>query len=90
MNTPDLRDTVRDVIAYDDARESAPMEHEFTLLAGLGMLACAFMTTSRLRAVLHAAVGGAMLVRAASGRDGLRKWSHERDTQPRSRILVDS
>ncbi|AVO48151.1 hypothetical protein C6568_01915 [Melaminivora suipulveris] len=90
MNSSEMRETVRDVIAYDDARESAPFEHEVTLLTGVGLIACAFLTPSRTRAVLHALVGGALLLRAASGRDGLRKWSRERDAQPRSRILVSS
>lgn len=89
MNTSDLRETVRNVIAYDDARESAPYEHEFTLLAGLGLLTCAFLTPSRTRAVVHAMVGGALLMRATSGRDGMRKWVREpHETQPRSRILM--
>lgn len=88
MNTSELRDTVRDVIAYDDARESAPFEHEITLLTGLGLIACAFLTPSRSRAVLHAAAGGALLLRSAAGRDGLRKWIREPQAQPRSRIVV--
>jgi len=89
MNTTDLRETVRDVIAYDDARESAPFEHEFTLLAGLALVGCAFLTSSRSRAVLHALVGGMLLARSASGRDGLRKWSRApQQVKPRSRILV--
>ena len=75
MNTTDLRETVRDVIAYDDARESAPFEHEFTLLAGL--------------ALLQGRGGGMLLARSASGRDGLRKWSRApQQVKPRSRILV--
>jgi len=91
MNTSDLRETVRDVLAYDDARESAPFEHEATFLAGVGLLACAFLTASRTRAVLHAMAGGALLVRAASGRDGLRRWARgPRTAQPRSRIVVAS
>ncbi len=89
MSQTDLRETVRDVIAYDDARESAPFEHEFTLLAGLGLIACAFITPSRTRAVLHALAGGALLLRSASGRDGMRKWVREEPrTPPRSRVLV--
>ncbi|AVP58105.1 hypothetical protein [Pulveribacter suum] len=88
MNTPELRESVRDAIAYDEARESAPFEHEITLLTGLGLIACAFLTPSRTRAVMHALVGGALVVRAASGRDGLRKWAREPQAQPRSRIVV--
>lgn len=88
MNTSDLRDCVRDVIAYDDARESAPFEHTFTLLTGLALVACAALTPSRSRAVMHAVAGGALLARAASGRDGLRKWAREPQAQPRSRIVV--
>jgi len=88
MNTSDLRESVRDVIAYDDARESAPFEHACTLITGLGLIACALLTPSRGRAVIHAMAGGALLVRAASGRDGLRKWAREPQAQPRSRIVV--
>ncbi len=90
MNSSELRDAVRDVMAYDDARESAPYEHQATLLAGLGLLACAFLTSSRARAVLHAGVGAALVVRAMSGRDGVRKWAREPRVQPRSRIVVAS
>ncbi len=88
MNTSDMRETVRDAIAYDDARDSAPFEHEATLLAGLGLVACALFTGSRGRAVLHAVVGGVLLARSVSGRDGLRKWAREPDARPRSRILM--
>lgn len=89
MNTSDLRETMSNVIAYDDARESAPFEHEVTLLTGVGLIACAFFTPSRTRAVLHAVVGGALLLRSVSGRDGMRKWARpQREVKPRSRILV--
>ncbi|SDM40929.1 hypothetical protein SAMN05428957_105244 [Oryzisolibacter propanilivorax] len=88
MNTSDVRETVRDVIAYDDARESAPFEHEIALLTGVGLIACAFLTSSRTRSVLHAVVGGALLARSAAGRDGLRKWTREPQARPRSRIVV--
>jgi len=79
INTPidsrTARDGVRRLIEYDDARASAPYEHAFTLAAGLGLALCALRTERRSTAVCHAMLAGALLFRAAAGRDGLRKWA---------------
>ena len=76
INTPidsrTARDGVRRLIEYDDARASAPYEHAFTLAAGLGLALCALRTERRSTAVCHAMLAGALLFRAAAGRDGLR------------------
>ncbi|SFD55913.1 hypothetical protein [Paracidovorax konjaci] len=78
MNKEALRESVRHVIDYDDQRASAPREHALTAIAGAGLLFCALIARGRTRAVCRAALGGALLLRAAGGRDGLRQWSHER------------
>lgn len=72
-----IKGALNELIAYDDARDSAPFEHVFAATAGLGLLACALTAPSRGRAVFHAAMAGALLFRAASGRDGLRRWAEE-------------
>lgn len=69
------RDRVRQLIEYDDARESAPYEHAFAFAAGLGLALCALRTERRSTAVCHAMLAGALMFRAAAGRDGLRKWA---------------
>lgn len=69
-----IRETVREMIDYDDARASAPQEHAITTLASVGFAWCALRAPSRATAVLHAMVAGALLYRAASGRDGVRRW----------------
>jgi len=70
----ELRDALKELLAYDDARASAPFEHGLVALAGCGLLACALTAPSRGQAVGRALVAGALLLRAASGQDGLRKW----------------
>ena len=70
-----LRQRVRELIEYDDARESAPGEHTGTLGAAGAFTLCALRANSRLGAVAFALVAGALLMRAASGRDGLRGWA---------------
>lgn len=77
-----LREQVRDLIDYDDARESAPHEHTATLLGAGAFLLCALRAPGRMTAVVHAVVAGALLMRAASGRDGLRRWAGARPARP--------
>ena len=76
------RDWVREAITCDDRRPSMPHEHLATLAAGVGLLFCALTVPRRAVAVVHAALGGALLLRAASGRDGLRKWSGSAGARP--------
>ncbi|CAN7757508.1 hypothetical protein LJR039_006984 [Pseudorhodoferax sp. LjRoot39] len=77
-----LKQQVRDIIDYDDARESAPQEHAATLLGAGAFALCALRAQSRLGAVLHAMLAGALLFRAASGRDGLRRWAGAAPARP--------
>lgn len=80
-----LKQQVRDIIDYDDTRASAPQEHAATLLGAGAFALCALRAQSRLGAVLHAMAAGALLFRAASGRDGLRRWAGARPAEPASR-----
>lgn len=79
---PDLRQQVRDIIDYDDARASAPNEHAATLLGAGAFALCALRAQTRVGVVLHAMVAGALLFRAASGRDGLRRWAGAAPARP--------
>ncbi|ABM32988.1 hypothetical protein QRO11_11630 [Paracidovorax citrulli] len=82
MQNDELRHSVRHLIDYDDSRASAPHEHTAAAIAGAGLLFWALVSRSRTRAVLHAAIGGALLLRSAGGRDGLRRWSRQPAEQP--------
>ncbi|WP_052310972.1 hypothetical protein [Rubrivivax gelatinosus] len=59
---------------FDERRASLPGEHLATLGAGLVLLRQAPRTSSTLARVLVLAAGTALLWRAASGRDGLRRF----------------
>lgn len=71
-----VKDHVHELISYDDARVSAPYEHETTAVLALGLLMCALRAPGRGRAVLHATLAGILIARAAAGTDGLRKWAN--------------
>lgn len=70
-----LRSHLRELVRYDDARDSAPYEHTGTLLVSGALVMCALRAPSRVGSLLHALVAGALIFRAASGRDGLRRWA---------------
>lgn len=70
------------LIAEDDARASLPYEHAATLAAGVLLAACALRVPHRSWAVAQAALAGALLFRAASGRDGLRRWAGPHGPRP--------
>ncbi|RYF28272.1 MAG: hypothetical protein EOO33_01470 [Comamonadaceae bacterium] len=92
MNGNDLntsvRKSVKDLIDYDDSRASAPYEHGIAALAGVGLIAGALLSRSRFGAVLQGVLGGAMLMRAASGQDGLSKWAHASDGAEPSPLII--
>ncbi|MFN3571508.1 MAG: hypothetical protein ACK4VX_14595 [Polaromonas sp.] len=58
---------------WDERRPSFPGEHWLVLGAGVAVLLAARRSPSPLVRALGSAAGGALLVRAASGRDGLAK-----------------
>ena len=66
-----LTQCLRELRAYDTRRESLPGEHAMAAAAGGALLVAALFAPSPLRATLRALLGGALLVRAATGRDGL-------------------
>lgn len=74
--TASARESVKELIEYDDSRASAPYEHCVTALAAGGLIAGAWLSRSRCGAVFQAVLGGVLLMRAASGQDGLRKWAN--------------
>ncbi|MDP2033751.1 MAG: hypothetical protein Q8K29_10105 [Polaromonas sp.] len=58
---------------WDERRASFPGEHWLVLGAGVAVLLAARRSPSPLVRALGSAAGGALLVRAASGRDGLAR-----------------
>jgi uncharacterized membrane protein len=80
----DLKQTIRQGIAYDDARSSIPGEHLLTVLAGSALALHALRNTGHLGGTVQAMLAGALLLRAATGSDGLRKWSGAASRRPAS------
>ncbi|MDB5894160.1 MAG: hypothetical protein JWQ88_1691 [Rhodoferax sp.] len=78
----DLKQSIRQGIAYDDSRRSVPGEHMLTVLAGSALALHALRNTGHLRGTLQALAAGALLMRAASGTDGLRRWSGAASRRP--------
>jgi len=78
----DLKQTIRQGIAFDDSRRSVPGEHLLTVLAGSAFALHALRNTGHLRGTVQAMIAGALLMRAASGSDGLRKWSGAAQRRP--------
>lgn len=58
----------------DEARDSLPGEHALVAAAGGVLIVSALFAPSALRSTLRAMLGGALLVRAASGREGIGRW----------------
>ena len=77
-----IKGTVRRAITRDDERASLPYEHGVTVAAGLGLAVCALLAARRPLPVVQAILAGALLYRAASGRDGVRKWAGARGSRP--------
>lgn len=68
MNT-----TLQKIKQYDEQRPGFPGEHLFVLAAGLGVWMASRRHPSLLVRTAGLAAGTALVGRAASGRDGLRK-----------------
>ena len=81
MNHPTTTDTFTDKISdsyrkaknWDDAREGVPGEHWLTLVTGIGLVMASRRSRSTLTRVGGSALGAALVMRAASGRDGISK-----------------
>lgn len=67
-------DTLRHVKQFDDTRPSIPGEHWFALAVGLGLLALSNRGRSTPMRSLASVAGYGFLLRAASGRDGLKRF----------------
>lgn len=59
--------------AWDDSRDSFPGEHWLVLAAGVALLLAASRSSSPAKRIIGAALGGALIYRAASGRDGVAR-----------------
>ena len=59
--------------AWDDSRDSFPGEHWLALAAGLALLRAASRSSPPVKRIAQAALGGALIYRAASGRDGVAR-----------------
>jgi len=72
------------VVQFDQSRKSIPGEHWLTLAAGLWFLRR--KSNSIPSTLLSKSIGAALLVRAATGRDGLQKlWKDGSETIPAAR-----
>ena len=71
--SPKLSEQLQAFKAFDDQRPSIPGEHWLTLGAGLALLMASARRPSLLGRAAALTAGGALLFRAASGRDGLAK-----------------
>ena len=71
--TDKITDSYRQVKNWDDAREGVPGEHWLTLAAGIGLVMACRRSRSTLARVGGSALGAALVMRAASGRDGISK-----------------
>jgi len=72
--TKKFKREIRNFIEHDDERESAPHEHTLTFLGAIGLAVCALNAPTRGKAVCHGMLAGVLLLRAVSGRDGIRRW----------------
>jgi len=66
-------DKLKELKAYDDAREGFPGEHWLVLGAGIGLWLASRRHPSWAVRTLGLVAGSALVGRAASGRDGLAK-----------------
>lgn len=69
----DVFKPLRDLKIYDETRDSMPGEHWLVFGAGIALLIAAGRTESTTHRALAAAAGSALIWRAASGRDGVKK-----------------
>ena len=67
--------------AFDQRRASFPGEHLIVAAVGSSLFRSALRRRSGLGRVLAIAAGGALLARAASGRDGLARLARPRDAR---------
>jgi hypothetical protein len=66
-------DSLRQAKNWDDKREAVPGEHWLALAAGLALVLACNRSPSTLTRVAGSALGAALVLRAASGRDGVTK-----------------
>ena len=70
---PSIFESAKDWRKYDVQRPSFKGEHWLTMGTGLALLLAARRSRSPITRKLGSAAGGALLLRAASGRDGVAK-----------------
>jgi hypothetical protein len=68
-----IADSLQQLKAYDERRPGFPGEHWLVLGAGVAVFLAVRRSPSPLTRAIGSAVGSALLVRAASGREGLAK-----------------
>ena len=72
MNVPPIR-SFRQLKEYDERRPGIPGEHWLVLGAGVALLMASRRSPSFLMRTAGSVLGSALLVRAASGHEGLSK-----------------
>ena len=73
---------VRQMIEYDDVREGFALEHHAVLAASSALAVAAFMAPTRSAAAIRGIGAGLLLMRALSGRQGVRSWLNVTDRRP--------
>jgi uncharacterized membrane protein len=68
-----LQRALKSYQAWDDSRDSFPGEHWLVLAVGVALLLGAGRSSSPVKQIAQAALGGALVCRAASGRDGVAR-----------------
>ena len=68
-----LTDTLHELKAWDDNRDSFTGEHLLTLATGVALLLLASRSRSMVTRSVTTTLGTTLVLRAASGRDGLVK-----------------
>ena len=79
-----MRDILRELRDFDQARPSIPGEHLWVAAAGLALCGSALKRRSSAGRVLALVAGTALLYRAASGRDGLMRLMRGRSLSGRA------
>ncbi|KQM79947.1 hypothetical protein [Xylophilus sp. Leaf220] len=83
-----IREAIEDWQQFDRVRPGLPGEHLAVAGIGTALVVAALRTDCKMTSVLQAMAGGALLFRAASGRDGISKLF--RDHRPEVAMRRDA
>lgn len=81
-----MRNFLRNLRSYDQTRPSFPGEHWLVAAVGSGLLRSARRRRTAVGRTLAVLAGGALLYRAASGRDGLARLTREPSSERNANV----